>query len=394
MIAFLVSEYPGLSHTFVLREVTALRKQGISIATASINTPKYPHQMTAEEKKEAKSTFYIKKQGPFGFLKAFSFLLCRHPIALILMYIRSIPYLGGKGLFYLAEATILLRWLLKEGIHHIHCHLANVAATVVMMASFSHKIAYSLSIHGPDVFEDVEGSRLRQKVKYASFVRAISEYCRSQVIPLLPLERRSRVHVVHCGIDCQAYRPRPAPTNQIPQLLSVGRLVKAKGQTILLEACKLLQETPFHLTLIGSGPEKRELEKLAETYGLADQVTFAGAVGQDAIHEYYDQSDLFVLASFAEGVPVVLMEAMAKGIPVIATRIAGIPELIEDGVQGRLVSPGNPEALAACIVSVVKNRSEQEQYSTSAPQKIADEYDAQETAKRLAALLPLDDRYN
>ena len=166
-----------------------------------------------------------------------------------------------------------------------------------------------------------------------------------------------KFHIVRCGVNPDLYSVREEPHNPIPNILCVGRLVPAKGQHILLEACRVLKQEglQFKVTIIGEGPDSSSLEQFTTINNLKDIVTFTGVLGQNTVRDYYDKADIFVLASFAEGVPVVLMEAMAKEIPVISTRITGIPELIEHEHDGLLATPGDADDLARQIRKLLKN---------------------------------------
>jgi len=360
-IAYLVSEYPAISHTFVFREIQALRNLGLDIRTASILIPRYLDQMTEKEQADAKETLCIKDSPLFRVIQA-HFGLCVRSLGRYLFMLKEAlelcrrgPRTLLKGLFYFGEAGILVYWMMKQSITHVHVHFANPAANVAMIGACYGTISYSISVHGPSIFSNVEANLLAEKVTRATFVRCVSYYCQAQLMRLVPYEEWSKLHIVRCGIDPQTFQPRPEPNNDILEVLCVGRLVPDKGQHFLLQACGILQEQGrrFHLTFVGDGEDRASLEELAQRVGLADAVTFAGAVGQDRIHAYYNRADIFVLPSFAEGIPVVLMEAMAKEIACISTRITGIPELIDDGQDGILIAPADIDGLvmALCILS-------------------------------------------
>ncbi|NTV98488.1 MAG: glycosyltransferase family 4 protein, partial [Chlorobiaceae bacterium] len=222
---------------------------------------------------------------------------------------------------------------------------------VAMLMKTYGGVTYSISVHGPDIFYTVDSAMLTEKIREAAFVRCISHYCRSQIMRISDPSTWQKHHIVRCGVDPDLYAVRKEPENDVANLLCVGRLVPAKGQHILIEACALLKASGFRfmLTLVGEGPDRESLEKSVSACGLQGFVAFTGVLGQDKVREYYDRADLFVLASFAEGVPVVLMEAMAKEIPVISTRITGIPELIDHEKDGLLATPGDKEDLALQI---------------------------------------------
>ncbi len=362
-IAYLCSEYPAISHTFIFREIESLRKAGMTVHTASIHKPSNLTVMTDAEQKEAGNTLMVLSQSLGSIFGAHLHSMFKIPIGYFRMASGALkllikgPKSPVKALAYFAEAGILLQWLHRLGITHIHEHFANPTAIVAMLMKTYGGISYSLSVHGPDIFYRVDSAMLEEKIQEAAFVRCISHYCRSQIMRISDPEAWHKLHIVRCGVNPDLYSIRKEPCNPLPNILCVGRLVPAKGQHILLEACKLLKQQGlrFKVTIIGEGPDSKSLEKFTENFGLNDIVTFTGVLGQNTVREYYDKADIFVLASFAEGVPVVLMEAMAKEIPVISTRITGIPELIEHEHDGLLATPGDAEDLACQIRKLLDN---------------------------------------
>lgn len=362
-VAYLCSEYPAISHTFIYREIESLRKAGMTVHTASIHRPEKLDLMTPAEREEAANTLVVLSQPAAAIIGAHLHCLAKNPGGYLKMAADAFRLLftGPKNLVkaaaYFAEAGILLRWAHKHGITHIHEHFGNPTALVAMLMKRYGTVTFSISVHGPDIFYTVDSAMLPDKVREASFVRCISHYCRSQIMRISEVERWNRFHIVRCGIDPELYAPRPEPGNAVPELLCVGRLTPAKGQHILIEACAMLDKAgvPFHLTFVGDGPDRESLQNYTRTNGLDRKVTFTGALGQDKVRGHYDRTDIFVLASFAEGVPVVLMEAMAKEIPVISTRITGIPELIEHGEDGLLAVPADVQDLALQIRILLEN---------------------------------------
>jgi glycosyltransferase involved in cell wall biosynthesis len=377
-IAYLCSEYPAISHTFIYREIDSLRKAGMTVHTASIHRPVGLDIMTAAERTEAENTLMVLSQPATAILKAHLHCLVKKPGSYLRMTAAALrlsvtgPKSPVKALAYLAEAGILLEWAHRNGVTHIHEHFGNPTAIVAMLMKRYGGITYSISVHGPDIFYTVDSAMLAEKVREASFVRCISHYCRSQIMRISDVASWDKFHIVRCGIDPELYTARPEPRNSIPELLCVGRLVPAKGQHILLEACEILKKegVPFHLTFVGDGPDRKSLEACTASGKLSAEVTFKGALGQDKVRACYDRADLFVLASFAEGVPVVLMEAMAKEIPVISTRITGIPELIEHEEDGLLAVPGDPQDLAAQIRKVLGSPEMRSRLGKAGRQKV------------------------
>ncbi|MBN2307975.1 MAG: glycosyltransferase family 4 protein [Candidatus Hydrogenedentes bacterium] len=393
-IAYLVSEYPAISHTFIFREIQAVRALGLTVKTASARKPEHLDRMTLTEKVEAAQTFYMKTAGVGRLIAAQARVLARNPRAYLRMAVTwarlarqgRVPV--AKRAAYWAGAVLLLDWMTAQGIGHVHVHLANPSATVAMIAAAGGTITYSMSVHGPDVFYNVDANLLAEKVKRAVFVRCISHYCRSQLMRVTPPQEWARLHIVRCGVDVDAFKPRPAPENAVPEILCVGRLVPAKGQQVLLQACRelKLRGVAFHLTLVGDGPDRGTLEHARHEFDLADAVTLAGAVGQDAIQEYYNRADVFVLASFAEGLPVVLMEAMATCVPCIATRITGIPELITDGYNGILVAASARKELADQLERVLEDPELRAKLGRRGRRRVAADYDNEANARRMAEL--------
>ena len=350
-IAYLVSAYPAVSHTFILREVSALREGRMEVCVASINLPDRPtEQMTVQEQHEAASTFYVKAQGVRGAASAHLVHAMRSPRAYFsgLWFALSLAgYDLGQlvfAFFYFTEALILGRWLQSQSIRHVHVHFANAAATVGLIISHTFPVEFSLSVHGPDEFFDTKGLRLAEKISGASFVHCIGMFARSQLMKLSSPREWSKFEIARLGVDVALFAPRTRDRRRdFVEILCVGRLVPAKGQHVLLAAMsQLVRSVPnLRLRLVGDGPDRASLTREVAAANLGNYVSFAGNVNQDQIRDYYRTTDIFVLPSFAEGIPVVLMEAMAMEIPCISTFVAGIPELIRNEVDGILVPPSD-----------------------------------------------------
>jgi glycosyltransferase involved in cell wall biosynthesis len=380
------------SHTFIFREVQELRKSGLDIKTASIRRPEMLIKMTDEEKRDAENTLYIKNRSKINILLDHLSLLVKSPYMYYSMLTNTFRF-SRKGHFglsktigYFIEAGILVNWALNHSVDHIHVHFANPAATVAMIAECYGTLTFSLSIHGPDIFYNIDNNLIDDKITRASKVRCISHFCKSQLIRIVPYSYWEKFFIIRCGVDISKFTPAPSTDNKVPNILCVGRLVPAKGQHILIESCALLKKRgiKFNLTFIGDGPDRESLELLAKDLNIHDLITFTGALGQDIVKLYYDTADLFVLPSFAEGVPVVLMEAMAKEIPCITTRITGIPELINDNEDGILVAPSDVITLADKIELILKDRGLYEMIGVNARKKVANIYDLEKNCKQMA----------
>jgi colanic acid/amylovoran biosynthesis glycosyltransferase len=357
-LAYLISCYPALSHTFILREINLLKHSGHDISTVSINScDRHEEALTNEEKEAYQETYYLKKTAFHQiFLSMIKTIIC-HPIGLIscwLYAIRLAKFDLKKLLyhhFYIIEAILLGQWMKNKRLSHVHIHFANAASTIGLFASKIFPISYSITVHGPDVFDDVTLNAMKDKVTYAQNIYCISNFARSQVMKVSQYTEWHKIDVIPLGVDILQFTPKIKRKQPPYELLCVGRLVPAKGQHILLQAVKELinKGIPIKLRLVGDGPDRKSLEQASKQMHLDDVVHFEGGVNQDRIREFYTSADLFVLASFAEGVPVVLMEAMAMEIPCVTTSIAGIPELIRHQYEGLLVPPSDVKALADAI---------------------------------------------
>jgi glycosyltransferase involved in cell wall biosynthesis len=393
-IAYLANPYPAISHTFIFREIESLRKEGLQIATASISRGPHIEKMSPEEQQEAKNTFVLKEIAPVKGLLSLVMVFCRSPHGFLRMTLKAFSFFlssstrPGKALGYLAEAILLIAWLHRQQIVHIHEHFANPTALVALLCKTYGGFSYSISLHGPDIFYQVDSSQLQAKVSSAVFVRCISHYCKSQVMRILPYENWSNQHIVRCGVDGSVYQPISKDESTVLNILCVGRLCPAKGQHLLLETAVALikKNYDFKLIFIGDGPDKDSLEQLSSTFGLDKHVTFAGVLGQAEVRRYYQDADIFVLPSFAEGVPVVLMEAMAMEIPVISTRITGIPELIEHGQDGLLATPGDSEALTHHVATLLSNPSLRKELGKAGRVKVTSTYDQEKNNRQLAEI--------
>ncbi len=394
-IIYLCSEFPGISHTFVLREIEALEADGFRIATASVNKPQHLDKFSPAERKLAETTLVFKQTSRPKITRCVAALFFLHPAKALRMARAAwrFGFRGGvknpkKALGYFLEAALLVRFARRQGIDHVHVHFANPAATVALIASRFGTLHYSLSVHGPDVFHDVTPNLLAEKAREATFVRCISFFSKSQLCRLLPYADWGKITIVRCGIRPEAFPARPAPDHTVKQLLCVGRLTRNKGQHVLMEACALLRDRNrlFHLTMAGDGEDRPSLEQLVHRLGLVHHVTFTGALGQDAVKALYRETDLFVLPSFAEGVPVVLMEAMAMEIPVISTRIAGIPELITSETDGLLVPPADARLLTEAILRLLDDPTLARRLGEQGRKKVLAQYHLDDNCRRLVSL--------
>ena len=395
-VAYLASVYPAVSHTFVMREIMALRAHGMQVDTFSVRTPPTAGLLSAADRRERENTGYILPPRWGRLLAAHVRTAADRPLRYLstLWFALSTRPAGLRAalwhLFYFCESVFLFHELRLRKITHLHVHFGMACATTAMITSRLGGITYSLTVHGPTIFFDAHRFLLREKVERAALVFCISDFCRSQVMCHVSPEHWHKLHIVHCGVEGNVYQPREARDRATDgtHLLCVGRLVPEKAQEVLLRAiaCHRDDFPTLHGTLVGDGPDRERLEALSHELGIEDRVSLPGAVGQDDIQAYYDQADVFVLPSFAEGLPVVLMEAMAKELPAISTRIAGISELIEDQVTGRLVPPGNRDALARAIREVLEDPEGRERLARNGRRKVLAEFEMDDIGRRAAAV--------
>lgn len=393
-IAYLANPYPAISHTFIFREIEALRREGFHIATASIHRTPHLEKMSKEEQREAQNTYVLEETTLATGLLALLETLTHSPLGFCRMTIKALSFTKGskstlkKSLGYLAEAILLISWMRKQNISHIHEHFGNPTALVALLCKTYGGFSYSLSLHGPDIFYTIDNGRLYEKVSSATFVRCISNYCKSQVLQVLDYSKWSRQKIVRCGVDPKVFRPVKKKEHGKPTLLCVGRLCPAKGQHILLESCAAMTKNgmDFKLVLVGDGPDRKSLEELAIKLGIMQHITFTGALGQLEVQSHYRKADIFVLPSFAEGVPVVLMEAMSMELPVVSTRITGIPELIDDEKNGLLSPPGDAAELSRLLTRLMGNSELSKKLGSAGRKKIIAQYDQWKNNKKLADL--------
>ncbi|MEX0744690.1 MAG: glycosyltransferase family 4 protein [Phycisphaeraceae bacterium] len=272
-------------------------------------------------------------------------------------------------------------------VDHLHNHFANSSCTVAMLAAHVAAVPFSFTMHGPAIFFEPHRWRIDEKMRRARFVACISMYCRSQAMIFAQPAAWPRLHVIHCGVEPQCYLT-VRHTEPGSRLLFVGRLARVKGLAVLLEAMRAIVQrcANVRLTLVGDGEERSILEQQVREMGLAAHVQFVGYRSSDEVGELLRQTDVFVLPSFAEGVPVVLMEAMATGLPVVATRIAGVAELVTDGVSGHLVAPGDAPSLADRVAELLDDAALRQRMGEAGRATVEQSFNVSTETKRLHEL--------
>jgi exopolysaccharide biosynthesis WecB/TagA/CpsF family protein len=393
-VAYLVNQYPHVSHTFIRREIAGVEAAGVPVRRFSVRRTTAA-LVDPADREELGRTEVLLAGGAFRLPAALLGVAVTRPLRwlraawLAFRLGRRSHGAGLRHLVYLAEACLLLRRLRRAGVRHLHAHFGTNPAAVALLTHALGGPPFSFTIHGPEEFDRPEGLSLRDKVERAAFVVAVSEYGRSQVFRWCAHRHWDKVRVVRCGVDAAFLRgggPPPAPTRR---LVCVGRLCEQKGQLRLLEALHRLAAdgVSFELVLAGDGPLRPEVERLIVRLGLQEKVQVTGWVSNEAVRKHILDARALVLPSFAEGLPVVLMEALALGRPVVSTYVAGIPELVENGVSGWLAPAGSVEALAAVLREVLETPAERlDAMGRAGAARVAELHDAGREAARLAAL--------
>jgi colanic acid/amylovoran biosynthesis glycosyltransferase len=404
-IAYLMSHYPAVSHAFVMREVEHLRRTGVDVATLSIHRAEAAQLLSAADRQEAAATFSVLPTGLGALLAAHLEAAARSPrryVSTLALALRT----GAPGvrerlwhLFYFGEAMVLLRHARRAGIAHLHAQFADSATDVAMLVTHYRRgqrvgattCSWSLAVHGSAEFYDVRRHALAAKLAHARFAIAISDFGRSQLMRLCAKERWPHIHVVRCGVDLDVYAPALERSERAGavKILFVGRLLHGKGLVLLFEAIAALRRRGLDVTatVVGDGPGRAEARRDVAALGVSDHVRFLGSIGQDDLRAQYVRADIFCLPSFAEGIPVVAMEAMAMELPVVSTRIMGVPELIDDGVNGLLVAPGRVDQLVEALERLVRSPEERRRLGRAGRERIRDDYDVVRSAARMRDVL-------
>jgi colanic acid/amylovoran biosynthesis glycosyltransferase len=359
-VAYLINQYPKVSHSFIRREIIALENLGLEIFRFAIRSCA-EELVDEQDKAELQKTRTILQQGFSNWIGSVLWVFCTRPVRFMstLMLALQVGWKSDRGLIlhfiYLAESCILLRWFLEFSISHAHAHFGTNGTTVLMLCHELGGPPYSFTVHGPEEFDKPTAIALGEKIRRAKFVVAISSFTRSQLYRWCGYSNWQKIYVVRCGVDesflNQAFNSVP----EVSQIVCVGRFCEQKGQLLLLEAVRQLklQNIDIKLLLIGDGPLRAQLEELINEFQLEHQVKLVGWASNKTVQEYILASRCLVLPSFAEGLPVVLMESLALGRPVISTTIAGIPELITTNREGWLIQPGSIEHLSQALKTVL-----------------------------------------
>jgi len=393
-IAYLVNQYPKTSHSFIRREILAIEALGVPVSRFSIRSIN-SEVVDAADQQEAEKTRYILGVGAKGLLANLVRVALTRPRQFwqATLFTWKIGFRSERGLLlnyaYLAEACVLLHWFAESGITHVHTHFGTNSATVSMLCRLLGGPSYSVTVHGPEEFDKPTAIALTEKIRHAAFIVAVCSFGKSQLFRWCDYKQWAKMQIVHCGVDQMflAHPYVPIPTE--PRFVCVGRLSEQKGHLMLIEAASQLaaEGRSFKLILVGDGPLRSQIETLITQLKLENHVEITGWATNAQVQQQILAAQVLVAPSFAEGLPVVIMEALALCRPVISTYIAGIPELVQPGKSGWLVPAGAVTDLAEAMRTVLRTPIEQlEEMGKTGAALVAQNHNADVEAARLVEL--------
>lgn len=396
-VAFIVSRFPKITETFILYEILALERLGVATAVFALRREKQPviHPEAVEMMERVHFQPYISRSTVRAHWRYFS----RSPV----VYVRTVAEVvagtfGSARMFLgalvaLPKAVAFAERMEAGGVTHIHAHFATHPTVAALVAHRLTGIPFSFTAHGSDLH--VDKRMLKQKMAAAEFAITYSNYNKEAMAAASSPELGAKVRVIHSGVDLDVFRPPPARgVCAEPRIVCVASLEEVKGHRFLIEACRLLvaRTVPFRLHIVGDGPLRSELMRLVERAGLVDRVVFHGAQTREQVAEILRACDIKVLASYPapdgrrEGMPTVLIEAMASGLPVVSTRLTGIPELVESGRTGILVAPADPVELADALQALCEDVDLRTAMGRAGRERAEQGFDRRRNVKDLAAL--------
>lgn len=365
-LAYLNSRYPALSHTFIEREIQAARDQGLEVHTFSVRASPVEDLRSRTMRREAERTFVLLGGQARPWVQAHGSVLRTHPrgalrtLRTALGHGQATPRAKLWQTFYYGEAIVLQQQMRARGLRHVHVHHANVSADVARLTcEIGNAVdgpgtwTWSMTIHGSAEFENIQAWDLPAKIEQTHATACISDFTRGQLMRLVDRSHWDKIRVVRMSVDPDIYLPPVQPRVHDGPLraLAVGRLVTLKGFHILIDAVDALRRegVAVEVRIIGQGPDEEVLREHLAELGLEDQVLLVGPVGQDDIVEHYHWADVYLMTSFMEGLPVVLMEAMSTELPVISTAVAAVTELVRHGENGLVIRMARVDELVEAI---------------------------------------------
>jgi len=359
-IGYFINQYPKVSHSFIRREIASLEKSGLSVSRYALKSD-YSELVDKKDILEYGNTNFILATSKLKMLLICFCILISTPILWLRAFfiVNRIGFKSERGLlrhyFYFLEACVLKELIKKDKIQHLHAHFGTNPAVIALLASKLASVPYSFTVHGPEEFDKPQFISLPEKIKHASFVVAISSFGKSQLYRLIKNTHWHKIKVVHCGLEPEFFSNYESKSVEENKLVCIGRLCEQKGQSLIIDALHILKKkkVDFSLRLIGDGEMRAEIEDKIQQYNLEDNIKITGWMSSEQINTEILNSKLTLLPSFAEGLPVVIMESMSLEKPVISTYIAGIPELIKNNENGWLVPAGDEKTLADTLEVVL-----------------------------------------
>lgn len=364
-LAYLSTKYPSISHTFIRRELLELLRRGHSILRLAIRRSDVEN-IEPLDKEESKKTIHCLSQPASRHLLSLALAIFSSPRRFCQVWLLSIKMglLSDRGILphiaYLLEACTLLYFIRKHRVQHIHTHFGTNSATVARMIHRLGGPSFSFTVHGPTEFDSAIGFDLQGKIADAAFVIAITDYCSAQLRRWSPPEQWEKIHVVRCTVGDDFFDSKQPIDPECNTFVCIGRLTPQKGQIILIDAFAQLLNSGFdaNLVFVGDGELRHIIDQKINTKRLKNRIQITGYVPESDVRRYIVNSRALVLPSFAEGLPMVIMEAFAVGRPVISTYVAGIPELVKPGKNGWLVPAGNVNDLAASLIETLETTAD------------------------------------
>jgi glycosyltransferase involved in cell wall biosynthesis len=394
-VAYLVNRYPKISHSFIRREIAGVEASGVEVIRVSIRGVDEDLPTEADRQEQARTRVLLERAAvrlPWN-LCVLAFSRPRRwarALTTALRLARRSERGWLRHLAYFAEACVLCRWLDCLGVRHLHAHFGTNPAAVALLCRQLGGPPYSFTVHGTSELVDAPTRLgLDDKVAGARFVATVCHHGREELGKLCAREHRWKIRVVHCGLDRDFLDHPIEPAPPAPRLVSVARFSPEKGHSVLLDgASRLAREgLDFQLVLIGDGDLRGAIEAQVREAGLQDRVRLTGWLSLDAVRDAIIASRALVVSSFGEGLPVVIMEALALNRPVVSTRVGGIAELVEPGVSGWLVPPGSATELAAAMREALTSRPETlESMGAAGRQRVLEQHDARVEAGKLVDL--------
>jgi glycosyltransferase involved in cell wall biosynthesis len=379
--------------TFIDREITTLRRMGVQLRVLSIRQPWT--KLSAQQEALRQGVIYLMPIKWLALLGSHVYFPLRKPRRFFgtLRYLLTRPHPSikalGMTLLHFGEGVYAAYLLRKDPGEHLHAHFIDRAATVALVASRLLGIPYSVTAHASDIY--VNPVLLKEKLASAKFVSTCTAYNRSYLSQFGKDLFNHKLFCIYHGLELERYANGQRISSGRPVILSVGQLKERKGLSYLVEACRILRDRgiQFECRIVGDGPVRTSLEAQIQQLGLKEQVKLYGALTHEAVIDQYEQATVFTLPAVQgadgdrDGIPNVILEALAMELPVVSTQHSGVPEVVEDGVNGLLVPPEDAQALAGALEQLIRSPETRQQFGKVGRQIVAERFDPEKNTLRL-----------